>query len=63
MGEDRGDVDAVLSGTGLAGAAIRIEQTYLQAPRRHHAMEMSGTVARWAAAGSPYGTRCRRARP
>ena len=47
MGEDRGDVDAVLSGTGLAGAAIRIEQTYLQAPRHHHAMETSGTVARW----------------
>src|SRR6185437_9392938 len=44
MGEDevRGDVDAA-----LAGAAITIEQTYLQAPRHHHAMETSGTVARW----------------
>ena len=42
MGEDRGDVDAA-----LAAAAIRIEQTYLQAPRHHHTMETSGTVARW----------------
>jgi xanthine dehydrogenase YagR molybdenum-binding subunit len=42
MSEDRGDVD-----TALAAAAIRIEQTYLQAPRHHHAMETSGTVARW----------------
>ena len=25
----------------------RIEQTYLQAPRHHHTMETSGTVARW----------------
>ena len=46
------DVDAVLAGTGLPGAAapdggIRIEQTYLQAPRHHNAMETSGTVARW----------------
>jgi xanthine dehydrogenase YagR molybdenum-binding subunit len=43
MGEEvRGDVDAA-----LATAAITIEQTYLQAPRHHHAMETSGTVARW----------------
>jgi len=60
MGEDevRGDVDAA-----LADAAIRIEQTYLQAP---------GTTTRWrrpgrwrggTMAGSPCGTRCRRARP
>jgi xanthine dehydrogenase YagR molybdenum-binding subunit len=42
MDEDRGDVDAA-----LAGAPIRIEQTYLQAPRHHHTMETSGTVARW----------------
>src|SRR6185295_5185953 len=42
MGEDRGDVDAA-----LAAAAIRVEQTYLQAPRHHHTMETSGTVARW----------------
>ena len=44
MGEDqvRGDVDAA-----LAAAPIRIEQTYLQAPRHHHTMETSGTVARW----------------
>ena len=44
MGEDeiRGDV-----GAALAAAAITIEQTYLQAPRHHHAMETSGTVARW----------------
>ena len=42
MGEDRGDVDAA-----LAAAAITIEQTYLQAPRHHHTMETSGTVARW----------------
>ena len=49
MGEDqvRGDVDAVFSGTALAAASIQIEQTYLQAPRHHHAMETSGTVARW----------------
>ena len=38
----RGDVDAA-----LADGGIRIEQTYLQAPRHHHAMETSGTVARW----------------
>jgi len=42
MDEDRGDLDAA-----LARAAIRIEQTYLQAPRHHHTMETSGTVARW----------------
>jgi xanthine dehydrogenase YagR molybdenum-binding subunit len=42
MSEDRGDPDAA-----LAAAAIRIEQTYLQAPRHHHTMETSGTVARW----------------
>jgi xanthine dehydrogenase YagR molybdenum-binding subunit len=39
---DKGDIDRA-----RAGAAIRIEQTYLQAPRHHHAMETSGTVARW----------------
>ena len=38
----RGDVDAA-----RARAAIRIEQAYLQPPRHHHAMETSGTVARW----------------
>jgi len=38
----RGDVDAA-----RARAAIRIEQSYLQPPRHHHAMETSGTVARW----------------
>jgi xanthine dehydrogenase YagR molybdenum-binding subunit len=47
MGDDavvfeRGDVDEA-----IAAAAIRIEQTYLQAPRHHHTMETSGTVARW----------------
>src|SRR4029078_2077168 len=44
MGSDevRGEVDA-----RLAPAAITIEQTYLQAPRHHHTMETSGTVARW----------------
>jgi len=42
MEEDRGDLDAA-----LGRAAIRIEQTYLQAPRHHHTMETSGTVARW----------------
>jgi xanthine dehydrogenase YagR molybdenum-binding subunit len=49
MGEEvvfsRGDVDAALAGATPGG--IRIEQTYLQAPRHHHAMETSGTVARW----------------
>jgi xanthine dehydrogenase YagR molybdenum-binding subunit len=39
---DRGDVDAA-----LAAAAIRVEQTYVQAARHHHTMETSGTVARW----------------
>jgi xanthine dehydrogenase YagR molybdenum-binding subunit len=38
----RGDVDAA-----LAAAAIRVEQTYLQPARHHHAMETSGTVAQW----------------
>ncbi|MGI8815246.1 MAG: xanthine dehydrogenase family protein molybdopterin-binding subunit [Pseudonocardia sp.] len=38
----KGDVDAA-----LAGAAVVLEQTYLQAARHHHAMETSGTVARW----------------
>jgi len=38
----KGDVD-----DRLAGAAVRVEQTYLQAARRHHAMETSGTVAQW----------------
>ena len=44
---DRGDVDAVLAEGGLAGGEIRVEQTYVQAARHHHAMETSGTVARW----------------
>ena len=43
----RGDVDAALADAALADGGIRIEQTYLQAPRHHHAMETSGTVARW----------------
>ena len=43
----RGDVDAALAGAVLADGGIRIEQTYLQAPRHHHPMETSGTVARW----------------
>jgi xanthine dehydrogenase YagR molybdenum-binding subunit len=38
----KGDVDAE-----RARASVRVEQTYLQAPRHHHAMETSGTVARW----------------
>jgi xanthine dehydrogenase YagR molybdenum-binding subunit len=47
MGDDpvvftKGDVDAA-----QAGAAVRIERTYVQAARHHHAMETSGTVARW----------------
>src|SRR6185312_50772 len=42
MAEERGDVDAA-----LAASPIQIEQTYLQAPRHHHTMETSGTVARW----------------
>ena len=64
MAEDRGDLDAVLADTGLARAQIRIEQTYLQAPRHHHTMETSGTVARWdGGQAAPCGTRCRRARP
>lgn len=39
---DKGDVDAA-----RAQAAVRIEQTYVQAPRHHHTMETSGTVAQW----------------
>lgn len=39
---DKGDVDAA-----RAQAAVRIEQTYVQAARHHHAMETSGTVAQW----------------
>jgi xanthine dehydrogenase YagR molybdenum-binding subunit len=39
---DKGDVDAARD-----RAAVRVEQTYVQAPRHHHAMETSGTVARW----------------
>src|SRR2546429_7971904 len=42
MGVERSGVD-----TAMAEAPIRIEQTYLQAPRHHHTMETSGTVARW----------------
>ncbi|MEW5807981.1 MAG: xanthine dehydrogenase family protein molybdopterin-binding subunit [Actinomycetota bacterium] len=38
----KGDMDAAWS-----SAAVRIEQTYRQAPRHHHAMETSGTVAQW----------------
>ena len=41
------DVDAALAGAAAPDGGIRIEQTYLQAPRHHHAMETSGTVARW----------------
>jgi xanthine dehydrogenase YagR molybdenum-binding subunit len=40
--EDRGDVAA-----GLAAAAVRLEQSYEQAPRHHNAMETSATVARF----------------
>ena len=39
---DKGDVD-----TARARAAVRVEQTYVQAARHHHAMETSGTVAQW----------------
>ena len=39
---DKGDVDAA-----RAQAAVRVEQTYLQAARHHNTMETSGTVARW----------------
>ncbi len=39
---DKGDMDAAWS-----AATIRIEQTYSQLPRHHHAMETSGTVAQW----------------
>ena len=39
---EKGDMDAA-----WADAAVRIEQTYLLAPRHHHAMETSGTVAQW----------------
>jgi xanthine dehydrogenase YagR molybdenum-binding subunit len=46
MSEDRGDVDAALA-SAVSNGGIRIEQTYLQAPRHHHTMETSGTVARW----------------
>jgi xanthine dehydrogenase YagR molybdenum-binding subunit len=47
MGDDavvftKGDVDKA-----RAMAAIKIQQAYLQPPRHHHAMETSGTVARW----------------
>jgi len=47
MGEDavvftKGDVDAA-----RAQAAVRVEQTYVQAARHHNTMETSGTVARW----------------
>lgn len=38
----KGDMDAA-----WADAVVRIEQTYLLAPRHHHAMETSGTVAQW----------------
>ena len=39
---EKGDMDEAWS-----NAAIRIEQTYVQPPRHHHAMETSGTVAQW----------------
>ncbi|ACC38551.1 carbon monoxyde dehydrogenase (large chain), CoxL_2 [Mycobacterium marinum M] len=39
---DKGDFD-----TAWSNAAIRVERTYLQPPRHHHAMETSGTVAQW----------------
>ena len=39
---DKGDVDAA-----RAEAAVRIEQTYVQAARHHNTMETSATVARW----------------
>jgi xanthine dehydrogenase YagR molybdenum-binding subunit len=39
---EKGDFDSA-----LAGADVRLEETYLQAARHHHAMETSGTVARW----------------
>lgn len=38
----KGDVEAARE-----QAAVRVEQTYVQAARHHHAMETSGTVARW----------------
>jgi xanthine dehydrogenase YagR molybdenum-binding subunit len=38
----KGDVDAA-----FARAPVRVEQTYLQPPRHHNAMETSGTVAQW----------------
>ena len=38
----KGDVDAA-----RAQAAVRVEQTYVQAARHHNTMETSGTVARW----------------
>ncbi|MEQ3549170.1 xanthine dehydrogenase family protein molybdopterin-binding subunit [Pseudonocardia nematodicida] len=37
-----GDVDRA-----LAEADLRLDLTYVQPPRHHHAMETSGTVARW----------------
>ena len=60
---DKGDVDAA-----RAGAAVRVEQTYLQAARHHHTMETSATTAQWdsirgPATASRCGTPCRRARP
>ncbi len=39
---EKGQLDSA-----IAGAAVRVEQTYLQAARHHHAMETSGTVAQW----------------
>ena len=46
LAEDRGDLDAALA-RAVSDGGIRIEQTYLQAPRHHHTMETSGTVAEW----------------
>ncbi len=39
---DKGDFD-----DALARAAVHLERTYVQAPRHHHTMETSGTVAQW----------------
>lgn len=39
---DKGDMEAAWS-----SADIRIQRTYVQPPRHHHAMETSGTVAQW----------------
>jgi xanthine dehydrogenase YagR molybdenum-binding subunit len=38
----KGEID-----DAFAHAAVSFEQTYVQPPRHHHAMETSGTVAQW----------------